>query len=278
MPVQRGLARVAFFQPLEENALSLIRTLVCTTLALGAAGFAHAQATVKPDGQFRAALGLGASVSSGNSKTSNLSINGDGVRATDQDKLSLYGNLNYARSSGVTTGEQLRLGSRYDRNIGTELFGFGGLDLERNKFSNLKLRGLVSGGLGWHAVKTPGTTFDLFGGVGYTSDRYFDPMLIDGSTRTSYGYASLLLGEESTHKLSETTSAKQRLVVVPNLKNRGEFRANLDAGLAVAMSKAMNLNVGLGAAYNSEPGFRADGSARKKVDTLLTTGISVKFD
>lgn len=253
--------------------MSIARHLILAATALAATGAAQAQATVKPDGQFRAALGLGASVSSGNSKTSNLAISGDGVRATAQDKLSVYGNLNYARSNGQTTGEQLRLGSRYDRNLSADLFAFGGLDLERNKPANLKLRGLVSGGLGWHVIKAPNTTFDLFGGLGYTSDKYFDAMTIDGASRTSYGYTSLILGEESTHKLSETTSAKQRLVVVPNLRNRGEYRANWDAGLAVAMSKTMNLNVGLAYAYNSEPG-----AGRKSTDTLLTTGISVKFD
>jgi hypothetical protein len=36
------------------------------------------------------------------------------------------------------------------------------------------------------------------------------------------------LGEESTHKFSETTSAKQRLVLVPNLKNRGESAGRPD--------------------------------------------------
>ncbi len=253
--------------------MSIARHLILATTALAAAGAAQAQATVKPDGQFRAALGLGASVSNGNSKTSNLAITGDGVRATADDKLSVYGNLNYARSNGQTTGEQLRLGTRYDRNLSANLFAFGGLDLERNKFSNLKLRGLVSGGLGWHVIKAPNTTFDLFGGLGYTSDKYFDAMTIDGASRTSYGYASLILGEESTHKLSDTTTAKQRLVLLPNLKNSGEYRANWDAGLAVAMSKTMNLNVGLAYAYNSEPG-----PGRKSADTLLTTGISVKFD
>ena len=84
---------------------------------------------------------------------------------------------------------------------------------------------------------------------------------------------SLLLGEESTHKLSDTTSFKQRLTLVPNLKNSGEFRSNWDAGLAVAMSKTMNLNVGFSFAHNSDPG-----PGRKSTDTLLTTGISVKFD
>ena len=253
--------------------MQALRNAAFIALSLAAATAAQAQATVKNDGQFRAALGLGASMASGNTKATNLSLNADAVRATEQNKLSLYGNLQYARSSGTTTADQLRLGARYDHNLSASLFAFGGLDFERNKFANLSLRSQLSGGLGWHLIKTPDTSFDLFGGLGYVSDKYKTAMLIDGGSRDSYSYVSLLLGEESTHKLSDSTSFKQRLTVVPNLKNSGEFRANWDAGLAVAMSKTMNLNVGFSAAHNSEPG-----PTRKSTDTLLTTGVSVKFD
>ena len=202
-----------------------------------------------------------------------MSVTGDAVRATAQDKLSLYGNALHTSSNGDTTGEQVRLGGRYDYNLGPAVFGFGGADLERNKFSNLKLRSQLVGGLGLHAIKTPETLWDLFGGLAYTSDKFFTRTFIDGSTRGSYGYASLFLAEESTHKFSETTSAKQRFALYPNISQTGEFRATWDAGLAVAMSKTMNLNVGLGVTYNSEPG-----AGRKSIDTLFTTGMSVKFD
>ncbi len=237
------------------------------------AAHAQAQATVKNDGQFRAALGLGASLASGNTKANNLSIHADAVRATAQNKPSLYGNLQYARSNGETTADQLRLGTRYDHDLDARLFTFGGLDVERNKFANLNLRAELSAGLGWHVIKTPATTFDLFGGLGYVSDNYRTAMVIDGSSRDSYSYLSLRLGEESTHQLSASTSVKQRLTMVPNLKNRGEFRASWDAGLAVAMRKSWNLNVGLSVAHNSEPG-----AGRKATDTLMTTSVSLKFD
>lgn len=258
-----------------QSMYTLARVAMATTLALAAAAAAGAmaQATVKPDGQFRSAIGLGASLSSGNTKTNNLSFNADAVRATEQNQLSLYGNLQYARTGGVTTGDQLRLGARYDQNLSANLFAFGGLDFERNKFANLDLRSQLSAGLGWHVIKSPSTVFDVFGGLGYTADKYKAATVIDGANRSSYNYLSLLLGEESTHQLSDSTSFKQRLVVVPNMKNRGEYRANWDAGLAVAMSKAMNLNVGFAFAHNSEPG-----AGRKATDTLLTTGISVKFE
>ena len=253
--------------------MNITRPLLVAALSLGAVGLAQAQATVKNDGQWRAVLGLGASASSGNTSASNLSIAGDAVRATDLNKVSLYGTLQYARSTGVTTGEQVRLGGRYDHNLSAELFAFGGLDLERNKFSNLKLRSQLSGGLGMHLLKGPATTLDVFGGLGYTAEDYINRMVIAGANRSAYRYAAVLLGEESTHKLSDTTSFKQRLVVVPNLKNRGEYRANWDAGLAVAMTKSLNLNIGVAVAHNSEPG-----AGRKSTDSLLTTGISVKFE
>jgi putative salt-induced outer membrane protein len=252
--------------------MNIIHTTLAAALTLGSVA-AQAQATVKPDGQWRSALGLGASMSSGNSKATNLAATADAVRATSQDKASLYGNANYAKSNDTTTGEQVRLGGRYDYNLGVDTFAFGGLDLDHNKFANLSLRGLVSGGLGYHAIRGETTTLDLFGGLGYTSDRYIDAMVVDGAGRSTYNYLSLLLGEESNHKLSDTTSFKQKLVVVPNLKNRGEFRATWDAGLAVAMTKALNLNVGFAVQHNSEAG-----AGRKATDTLLTTGVSVKFD
>ena len=229
--------------------------------------------TVVADGQFRGTLGLGASVASGNTRASNLALNGAAVRATQDDKISLYALALRSSAEGTTSGETMRLGGRYDRDINADLFGFGGLDLERNKLANLSLRSQLTAGVGYHALRTPTTTWDVFGGVAYSSDKYIDPMTVNGQVRSSYSYPSLMLAEESTHVLSATTSAKQRFVIYPNLKDSGEFRATFDAGVAVAMSSTLSLNVGLGAAYNSQPG---DG--RKKLDTLLTTGVSVKFD
>lgn len=250
-----------------------IRLALCAFVCSTAAAAVAAQATVKNDGKWRAALGVGASHAGGNTREASLSLTADAVRATARDKISLYGNAQYARSEGVTTSDQGRLGGRWDDDLDAHWFGFVGLDFERNRFANVKLRGLASAGLGRHLLKSEDHGFDVFAGLGVSEDRYVEPTLIDGRVRGAYRYASLLLGEESTHRLSESTSFKQRLALVPNLRNRGEYRANWDAGLAVAMSKTMNLNLGFALTHNSEPG-----PGRKSTDTLLTTGISVKFE
>lgn len=253
--------------------MSTLRTLAAAALALACLPPALGQATVKADGRFRSAIGLGASVSSGNSKASNLSLTADAVRATDQDKSTLFVNAQYARSAGVTTAERVRLGGRHDVDLDRALFAFGALDFERNKFANLQLRSQVGAGLGYHLRRGDPVAWDVFGGLGYARDSYVDPMLIDERVRSSYGHGMLMLGQESTHRLSSSTSFKQRLVLTPNLKNRGEYRATWDAGLAVAMSSALSLNLGFSASHNSEPG-----PGRRSTDTLLTTGVSMKFD
>jgi putative salt-induced outer membrane protein YdiY len=252
-----------------------IRPLILTALGTLLAGGAAAQSVVsQPDGELRGSLGLGASVASGNTQASSLALNADAVRETSANKLTAYGRALRTSAEGETTAEQLRAGGRYDLNFTPMVFGFGGLDFERNKLANLKLRGLASVGAGYRVLKIPALSLDVFGGVAYTADRYVAGTVIGDSAtpRNHYSYASLLLGEEYAHALSPTTSLKQRLLLLPNLKDRGEYRANLDVGLAVAMTHSLSLNLGLGVAYNSDPGLGVKGT-----DSLFTTGVSMKF-
>lgn len=265
----------------------LARQLLSTALAIAAPlGACWAQPWVEParvpgpsrhppperDGQLRATIGLAASLASGNSDVRNLNISADVTRATADDKISLYGRVQHAKVNRATTDEQLRAGARYDNDISAHSFTYIGSDIERNTLANIKLRSQLGGGLGYHLIRREDLSFDLFGGLSYTNDKYMAPALIDDRVRGGFRYASVMLGQESTHKISETATAKQRLMVQPNLKSRGEFRANWDADIAVAINSTMSLTVGLAAAHNSEPG-----PGRKSTDTLLTTGIAMKF-
>lgn len=237
-------------------------------------GGVHAQeATVKTDGQLRSAFSLGASLSDGNSRASSLALGGEAVQATTTWKTTLRGSALYTSTDGNTTGERIRLGARHDRNFNAHWFGFGGLDLDRDKFANLSLRSQATAGLGRHLLRTDTTTWDLFAGLGLNEDRFIAPALVDGQVRSRYRYTSVLLAQESQHRFTESTGAKQRLAVFPNLNNRGEYRAIWDASLSVAMSATLSLNVGLGVTHNSEPG-----PGRQRTDTLLTTGVAVRFE
>lgn len=234
---------------------------------------APAQVTVKPDGQFRFLLGAGASVASGNTKSSNLNLTADGVRATDLDKLTLKAQALYGSSNGTTTAERLVLGGQYNRDLTPRIFWFAGADALRDKPANLSSRYAVAAGVGYHVIKSDTMTFDVSGGLGYTRDSFVAPVVIDDELRESLGRTELVLAEESTHKLTETTSAFQKLSLRPDLGHSGDFLANFDSGISVAMNKTLSLTAGLSYRYNSDPGV-----GFKKGDALFVTGVTVRFD
>jgi putative salt-induced outer membrane protein YdiY len=236
-------------------------------------GSTQAQNAPTTDGQWRGTLGLGFSHAAGNANSTNFTVKGEAARSTADDKWNLFGEGLRARSEGVTSGNRLRLGTRYDSNLSERVFAFGSLEAERDTVAELDRRTLVGTGLGHKLVNAPDTTFNLIGGLAYTSDRYAAPREIDDDLLTRYSRLNGVLGEESTHKISAATSANQRLVVSPDLRSTGTYRAQWDAGLAVEMTSSMSLTVALGVRYDNDPGVGLE-----RTDSLLTTGIAVKFD
>ncbi|MGM9481354.1 DUF481 domain-containing protein [Roseateles sp. NT4] len=241
------------------------------SLALGAVALSLASQTTQaqdtPDGKWHGGLSVSGAFASGNNSSRALAANADASVATAEDKLSLYGIANYGRNKveGVdtTTADLLRLGGRYDFNLGPQWFSFAGAEGETNKAGGVRDRYNLNGGLGYHLIKDDATNWDIFSGVGYTTTR-----LTDGSTAKG---AQVLFGEESSHKVSETTTLKQRLVYYPGGGDLGN-RATFDAGLATQILGGWTLNVGLSSRYASRVPI-----GTKKTDNLLTVGFGYKF-
>lgn len=240
------------------------------------AALAGPAAAREPDFEYEDlwAVTLGASLSraTGNTDATSVALQGEGVRATEESKWTVRGNGLYAKTNGNRTAEQARLGTRYDWNLSPWWFVFGGLDLERDEVALLDLRHTTSVGTGYRLVELHNVGWEVVVGAGYVRDHYAEPRLVDDRLRDAYGYPTAVLGQESTHQFTATTSGKQRLTVLANLKDRGEYRAQWDAAVSVAMTRRWSLTTGLAWRYNSDPG-----PALKRSDTLLTTGVSVKY-
>lgn len=240
---------------------------------LAAPALAFAQATVKRDGEFRYALGLGASYQSGNTDASSVNLSADGVRATEQDKWQFGGKGLRSSSNGARSAENFSLGTQYDRDLTPEWFALSKVDALHDKLANLSSRTSLFGGAGRHVVKTDALTWDVSAGLGYTHDRYIEEAVVAGEPRRSYGRAELLFAEESTHKWTPTTSFHQKLSLYPALNSHNGYRGVFDAGLSVAMTARLSLTAGLTYRYDSDPG-----EGLERGDTLFVTGIAVKID
>jgi putative salt-induced outer membrane protein len=239
-----------------------------STLVLAAAASfttpATAQVKSKPDGEWRGTIGLGASGARGNTTSTNATFNADAIRQTTTDKLGFYAQALYGRNkvNGVesTTANQWRLGGRYDRDLSGNVFSFGALDFEKNRLADIKLRTLPSAGVGLHVVRNDVNTFDVFTGLAYNNTNRYN----GNDTRAT----ELLFGEESSHKLSATTTFRQKLTIYPSLRDTGEYRAAFDAGLAAAIVAGWSLTVNVTDRYDSNPP-----PGVKKNDLLVFTGL-----
>lgn len=245
-------------------------------LALGCMATFAASAQDKTDGQWRGSGGAALAGTSGNTSSSSLALTAEGVRATASDKLSLGAGINYARNksggTSMTTANKWGGFGQYDYNLSPQTFVFGRLALEGDELIDLDRRLSLAGGVGYKVWNTKESLFEVFGGLGYTSDKYSTRQTIGGKTGTSFSRSSVYLGEASSHQLSPTVSFKQRLDLYPGMSGDKAMLAKFSAGLAVAMSSTMNLTVGVTDSYNSKPA-----AGTKSNDFGIFTGINVKF-
>ena len=245
------------------NITALARTALLSTLFIGG-GNALAAA---PDELWHGNIAVGGALATGNTSSKVLTGSAEATRTTAIDKVNLFGNVNYGRNkvNGVetTTADQVRGGGRYDYNLSEAVFVFAGSDGETNKAAGLDSRVNLGTGLGYKLIHDSTTTLDVFGGLGWSHAKF-----IDGTTGKG---ATALLGEESTHKLSDTTTFKQRAEFHPGAHDIGNV-ATLDAGLATAISGGWTLNTGLTVHYASKVP-----AGLKSTDSLLTVGFGYKF-
>lgn len=236
-------------------------------LAVLATSSVWAQAPVKPDNQWRGAANAGLSFANGNTDSTSVNISANAAKATEDDKLNFYLTTLYGtkKTNGVNdeTANLLRAGGKYDRNLTDTVFAFGSLDAEHDKLQDLDLRAVTAGGLGYHLIKNENTVFDVFSGLTYNHERF---------TTETRNNAEILLGEESQHRLTDTTSLNQRFAFYPSITDSGEFRAQFDAGLSTSITKKVELKLTLSNRYQSNPlpGI-------KKTDTLFLTSIGYRF-
>jgi putative salt-induced outer membrane protein YdiY len=224
-------------------------------------------------------LDTGLSVTRGNSESLSYSLSGKAARVTDRDKISVYTTAVYANSSvnGVssTTAHAIRGGVRGDLNVSEKLFVFGFTDFEYDQFQDLDLRNVIGGGLGYHAIKTKNTTFDVFAGGSYDAD-FFGAIAATVTTPATPAVnrktGEIVLGETFNAKLNNRTSITEQFSLYPNVSNTGSYRFQFDTAAATKLKNWLSWQVTYSDRYLSDPL-----PTFKKNDLLLSTGVRLTF-
>ena len=220
-------------------------------------------------------LDTGLSLTRGNSDSLTYSLAGKAARVTDRDKIMVYSNAIYAKSTvngaSNTTAHTIRGGVRGDLNVGEKLFVFGFTDFEYDAFQHLDLRNVVGGGLGYHAVKRAKTTFDLFGGGSFEQE-YFSPNPPTQLTSLTRKSGEIVAGEELNTKLNNRMTWSERFTLYPNVSNTGEYRYQFDTSAATKLKNWLSWQITFSDRFLSDPL-----PGLKKNDLLLSTGVRLTF-
>ena len=234
------------------------------------------------------ALDTGLSDTSGNSESLSFSVAGKAARVTDRDKISLYTNAIYAKSTinGVssTTAHDIRGGVRGDVNVSGKLFVFAFTDLEYNAFQHLDLRNVLGGGFGYHAIKTQNITFDVFGGGSFNQE-YFaayslvtanptppPPTISTPQPAVTRKTGEVVVGEELNTKINGRTTISERFSFYPNVSDLGNYRTQFDATAATKLKTWLAWQVSFSDVYITDPPNGLKGN-----DQVLSTGLRLTF-
>lgn len=244
--------------------------LACAVICTGYVGATQAQ-TIQ-DEKWHGGIAIGGSYASSNTVAQTFSLSANGSKASKEDKLGLYAVMNYGSNTvnkvKTNTAQLLRLGGRYDYNLSEHSFFFGGSELETNKIQNIDSRYSFNAGAGFKLIKTNDTSFDLFTGLGYSDTRFGSTIPPSFSSKKGVEF---LLGEESTHKLSATSSIKQRWAIYPGSSNIGT-RSTFDISLATVVANGWTMNASAAVSYISKPSNNF-----KKTNSLITFGFGYKY-
>jgi hypothetical protein len=215
---------------------------------------------------------LGFALARGNSKTTNLAVGFNAVRATMHDKLSAYMDSIYASSGlvvapGVTAGvtaNDIRGGAMYQHDVFARAFVYGSGDFEYNELQFLNLRSIWGAGAGYHVIKQMDTTLDLFAGANYTKETY--------STGIRRNLAALTIGDLFRHQIGKNTSINETLDVYPELSHLGEYRLALDISLATKIKTWLGWQSTVSDRYISDPILGTVSN-----DLIFSTGLNFTF-
>jgi putative salt-induced outer membrane protein YdiY len=224
-------------------------------------------------------LDTGLSLTRGNSESLTYSLSGKAARVTDRDKIAVYTTAIYTNSAvnGIssTTAHAIRGGVRGDLNVRDKFFVFGFTDFEYDQFQDLDLRNVIGGGLGYHAIKTKNTTFDVFAGGSYDAD-FFGAIAATATTPARPAITrktgEIVVGETFNAKINNRTTLTEQFSLYPNLSDTGTYRFQFDTTAATKLKNWLSWQVTYSDRYLSNPlvGF-------KKNDLLLSTGVRLTF-
>ncbi len=214
--------------------------------------------------KFAAVFNLGLVNSSGNTSLTTLSL---GDEITIHDKAWTFKQVLgyvYGETDKVETANQLAIGVRAERAIGSRFGVYLGGRFYRDPYAGIAQRYSEQVGGLWHAVIAPKDLLDFEAGVGLTQERTTN----DSSSDFPNGRVALMY----RHSWQKRTYFQETAEFLPDLQDSENYRSNSLTELLAPLSESISMRLAYAIAYNNKPP-----SGKKDADRVLTAGIQLSF-
>lgn len=128
-------------------------------------------ATPKAKSPFKASVGLGLVVTTGNTRTKNLNVKGDVVYAPGRWHHELHASALNASTKGQTTAERYYATGKSQFNFTKYNYTFGQVNYDNNRFSGFNYLVTETLGYGRNLIKRPALSLDVEAGGGLRQSR-----------------------------------------------------------------------------------------------------------
>jgi putative salt-induced outer membrane protein len=253
-----------------------IRQPLLLAAGLFALPLAHADDAPPPPVGWTGKGEVGAVLARGNADTTTADVKFDGSDSFGNWKETAHLAFLYGESADFSTAQRLEGAWQTDYNYSKNMFVFGSIVGEDDRFDGFVYQATLSTGLGYKVVDSATTKLTLTAGLGYrrlqteTLVKDDDGRVIGRDPGPSASDGVGTVGLDYSQQITKTTKLVDRLAIQSGGQNTAV--AN-DFSVAVNMTDALALSFGFGVRYNSQPS-----SGSKSTDELTTINLVYAFN
>lgn len=227
-------------------------------------GVSFAYAADKED-SWKQEVSLGYTQKTGNTQSSELISNYEGINKTDAAELAVKGGVLYSSVNKKMDGQKYNASVRYAPTLeDTEWFAFGRFEIEHDRFSGIDYRYVPSVGAGHWFSQEEEWKASAEVGVGHEYVKY-----TDGSDDNNVVLIPRFYCEKSVF---EKAMLSQEVVMYPSLEDTKEYRIRTETRFTNPLNETLSMRVSFIDEFNSDPLGDA-----KKNDTQLILSFVYGF-
>ncbi|MFH1092546.1 MAG: DUF481 domain-containing protein [Candidatus Omnitrophota bacterium] len=231
-------------------------SIICLSMV-----FAHAA----DENLWKQEVALGYTQKTGNTQSSELISNYEGLRKSEYSELTIKAGVLYSSVNKKMDGRKYNGSARYAPNLGdTDWFGFGKVEAEHDRFAGIDYRYLPSIGAGYWMVREEDWKASGEVGVGHEYVKYTDDSVDESVVLIPRFFAEKAVLEKA--KISE------ELIFYPSLEDVKKYRMRSETRFTNVLSEALSLRLSFIDEFNANPLGES-----KKNDTQLMLALVYGF-